>query len=564
MRKNERGRFLICSVIDLDGKRHSLLFPEGDELVNGWNMLEKALQELCYKEDREARGKVGKTHTNGEENMQKERLVLDIIRKFLSPEERRKKTIWVDTGKYSPTVDMRALKYGVVGCWKVLPATKQTLPEMVDWAKRVWRLKRRIAIHPLNLNYFYMGFEWSEEAMRVMEIGSRICRGGELQLEWWSQYSGCKGIRDKEKEVWIRVVGLPLHLWTGENLKKVGDRCGGFIAMDEGTASKTDLLWARILVKLNNNTKYDSVNLIAGNRVYVVQIWWEIRPTVVEVTRKSCRDFGGLAGLGEEDDCDIRAKGRVNNERKENCQTVRNGRRVVGNRTGMGNCVAAERLDFGKLCGGRIKVGDKEKYLFQIDEGNRGRNGKTTNALVLDSLKDRAGPYPAGAAAQVKGKGKIHGFLKGPRGENPGEKNVWPMGRSRQSKPRSACKGESEEKMGTETHGREKVPEGEMPIGEKRGFHGSKSSQDQGRCKGYNTKQVSGRKERNTSKVLAGSEEEEDKGEGRCNGPSEQEQEPIKSKPPKKTSTVADMEVVGAKVLCVAVESAGSILRGAS
>ena len=128
LRKNVRGRFMICLVIDLDGKKHSLLFPEGDELVNGWNKLERALQELGYKEDRGARGKVGKTHPNGEENMQKERLVSDTIRKFLCQEERRKKTIWVDTGKYSPTADMGVLKYGVVGCWKVLPATKQTMP----------------------------------------------------------------------------------------------------------------------------------------------------------------------------------------------------------------------------------------------------------------------------------------------------------------------------------------------------------------------------------------------------------------------------------------------------
>ena len=334
--------------------------------------------------------------------------------------------------------------------------------------------------------------------------------------------------------------------------------------MDEGTASKTDLMWARILVKLNNNTKYDAVNLIAGSRVYEVQLWWEFQPTVMEVTKKSCRDFGGPEGSGEEDDCDTRAKGRVNNVRKENCRTGRNGRRVVGNRTGMGNCDAAECLDFGKWRGGRIKVGDKEKHGFQIDEGSRGRNGKTTNAIVEDSLKDRAGPYSAGAAAQIKGKGKINGFLKGPTGENRGEKNVWPMGRSRQSIPRSACKGESEEKMGTVTLGREKATEGEMMIGEKRGFHGSKSSQDQGRCKGYKTKHVSGRKERNTSKGLAGSGEKEDKGEGSCNGASEQEQETIESRIPEKTSTVAEVEVVGEKVLCVAVESAGSILRGAS
>ena len=225
MRKNEHGRVLLCSVTDLDGKRHSLFFPKGDVLVNRWNMLEKVLQELGHMEDRGDRGKVGKIHPNGKENIQKGRLVPDITRKTSSPGERRKKKIWVDIRKHNPTVDLGALKYGVVGCWKVLPATKQTLPEVVDWAKRVWRLKGHIAIHPLNQNYFFMGFEMSEEAMRVMEKGSRICSGGVLQLEWWSQSSGCKGIRDKEKEVWIRVVGLPLHLWTGENLKKVGDSC---------------------------------------------------------------------------------------------------------------------------------------------------------------------------------------------------------------------------------------------------------------------------------------------------------------------------------------------------
>lgn len=35
------------------------------------------------------------------------------------------------------------------------------------------------------------------------------------------------------KEVWVRVVGLPLHLWSRELLKWIGDYSGGFIAVDE-------------------------------------------------------------------------------------------------------------------------------------------------------------------------------------------------------------------------------------------------------------------------------------------------------------------------------------------
>ena len=94
-------------------------------------------------------------------------------------------------------------------------------------------------------------------------------------------------------------------------MKKVGDSCGGFVALDEGTTSKTDLLWARIMVKMNSNAKLDSINLLAGARSYELQIWWEIRPTVVEIFSRSSRSIGGPADPGEEDNRDARAKGRV-------------------------------------------------------------------------------------------------------------------------------------------------------------------------------------------------------------------------------------------------------------
>ena len=35
LRKNDHGRFILCSVADLDGKRHLLFFPEGNGLING-------------------------------------------------------------------------------------------------------------------------------------------------------------------------------------------------------------------------------------------------------------------------------------------------------------------------------------------------------------------------------------------------------------------------------------------------------------------------------------------------------------------------------------------------
>ena len=41
--------------------------------------------------------------------------------------------------------------------------------------------------------------------------------------------------------------------WTPESLKRIGDACGGFIAIDKSTAIRTEVLWARLLIKLTRN-----------------------------------------------------------------------------------------------------------------------------------------------------------------------------------------------------------------------------------------------------------------------------------------------------------------------
>ena len=55
--------------------------------------------------------------------------------------------------------------------------------------------------------------------------------------------------KEEVKEAWIRVVGLPLHLWSQEILKMIGDSCGGFLAIDKETTLRVKVSWARILVK---------------------------------------------------------------------------------------------------------------------------------------------------------------------------------------------------------------------------------------------------------------------------------------------------------------------------
>ena len=345
-----------------------------------------------------------------------------------------------------------------------------------------------------------------------------------MQLEWWSPSSGCKGVRDTEKEVWIRVVGLPLHLWTGEIMKKVGDSCGGFVAMDEGTTTKTDLIWARILVKINVNAKHHLVNLIEGNRSYEVQIWWETQPTVTEVTRKSSRYFGGPADIGEEDDRETRAKERVSQARIVNSHSSRNGLRVVGNRSAMGNCGVVGGVEIGQTRGGRLKVGDKNTYEAQSVLGTRGRKGKAKNTHVMGLLKskERRGLYLEGDEAL--GTGQTKGALEGPSPAILGE-SARPAGRILHTTFWAVRKGRREEKNGVENPSYEEVPKCDMSADEKRGLQDKNSSPDHGCSKGYNKKQVTSRKERHPTKNSAGSEEED---EGRYYDEPEQERYPTK------------------------------------
>ena len=138
-----------------------------------------------------------------------------------------------------------------------------------------------------------------------------------MHLEWWTPSIGCMGSKGQDQEAWIRVVGLPLHLWIGEILKKVGDSCGGFVAMDKGTSLRTDLLWARIQVKMNSIGKPSSVNLLARAKSYELQIWWEIQPRVAEVYPRRKRAARVLVEPKEEDERKTRVFGPVSAKKEK-------------------------------------------------------------------------------------------------------------------------------------------------------------------------------------------------------------------------------------------------------
>ena len=274
-------------------------------------------------------------------------------------------------------------------------------------------------LQKLNQNLFFLYFDLVEEAYWVMENGSRIFRGEAMHLEWWSPSIGCRGRTEEVHEEWIRVVGLPLHLWTVEILKKVRNACGGFIALDKDTEQRNDLRWARILVKKERTGKPSSANLLAGARSYELQIWWEIHPRVEEVYPRGCRNKDLLVVSSGEDEGTTRAQGRVDAEKShfsrerqyDECQ------REVLEKSGKGGGVSQrtksarsyrvgpnQRIGFQKSKGISGKVeGDKQVTLWDFKKRSLGHQiGKRAALNRSPKLSTIVGQSPISCRAQTK------------------------------------------------------------------------------------------------------------------------------------------------------------------
>ena len=81
--------------------------------------------------------------------------------------------------------------------------------------------------------FFLLASEDKNEANRMLKSRKRSFRGRNFFLERWGPEVGCSKKLLREK--WVRVVGLPLHLWKTKVFRKNGDCCGGFIRIDEDT-----------------------------------------------------------------------------------------------------------------------------------------------------------------------------------------------------------------------------------------------------------------------------------------------------------------------------------------
>ena len=321
---NQAGVFIRCSVRDSGGKSYSLMFSEGKGVVGGWRMVAENLRQLGVRSSEEIQReeKSEKMQREDKRRRASTKLLPRLLKPTLSPlAEVRKlekiadgKGVYVKVGEEEVRERLDQLSRCLVGWWGSGPSQIPGVDSVRRWAITQWNIKNSFAVVNLGRGLWLFEFESKEEVDRVLMYGKRRFGTNLVHLRIWGEDMGCSSQGDSEEKAWVRVVGLPVHLWSKKVMEKIGDACGGFLAVDEDTDKLGELGWARILVKLKKSEPPNTIEVAVGGATFRMQLWWELSPFQMTV---SSPDQRSNPSSNREDDGDTRAGERVSFEECE-------------------------------------------------------------------------------------------------------------------------------------------------------------------------------------------------------------------------------------------------------
>ena len=186
----------------------------------------------------------------------------------------------VSVGEDEVTERLRRLSYCLVGWWGGGTLHMPDLKTIKRRAWPAWEVRGSLNVEEMGKVRWLFEFDNEKEAKRILRIGTRKLGGWAISLKRWTREDGCITDKNIKEAAWVRLIGLPIRLWGCPILRRIGDRCGSFLAMDEDTTFLFDLCWARIRVKWNGNSLPLVVEVLEGLSRYEIHLWWEIQPSL--------------------------------------------------------------------------------------------------------------------------------------------------------------------------------------------------------------------------------------------------------------------------------------------
>ena len=226
-RANEAGRFLLCSMVDSESKRYCLVFLEGKGILGGWVLLAEKLRflgVLTWDEPKGTTAFYGTGHTDGESEGKAKKSYVDVVK---TGAKKLGEAVWLQLGEKDILSKRELLDRCLVGRWGQSPMSALDMPTLESWGRSLRNIKGGVKLARLGGPLLLIEFENKEEADKVILRGHQWFKESILHLDRWDPKVGCSQNGERAKSVWVRVVGLPLHFWSQEVFRKIGDCCGG-------------------------------------------------------------------------------------------------------------------------------------------------------------------------------------------------------------------------------------------------------------------------------------------------------------------------------------------------
>ena len=297
---NRGGCFLRLGVADLEKKRFSVFIPKGRGAKGGWASMAETLRRLGCEEGSPMKQKVDELRSIPN----KAKTYAEATNRAWGKE---RTSVRIEVTKEEMGRNLSKLEHCIIGTWNPNAAKGDDIRGWGTQLARIWRLKGNLGLAKMERGKVLMEFEFLAEADKASKIGSISFGGFFLRLGKWKPETGCLREGERSREAWVRVVGLPVSLWERDILRRIGDACGGFLAVDHQTEKMEELQWARILVKWNDVILPNEVEVWVEGSCYRVTLWWEIRPVLKTPT---CEKKGKAVVTGAEVGDDVSARAR--------------------------------------------------------------------------------------------------------------------------------------------------------------------------------------------------------------------------------------------------------------
>lgn len=150
-------------------------------------------------------------------------------------------------------------------------------------------------VTPMSHNQFLFELPSRQEVVRV-HAGDWFWNGWCLSLQWWSAVACTEIACQKYDQIWIKAFGIPVHAWKLDTFRTIGDLCGGFIGIYEGTKHRSHYLWARICVSNSGAKCPDKIELEVDYWRHEISILKDVAATPKPV-RKAGEEGLGISSI---------------------------------------------------------------------------------------------------------------------------------------------------------------------------------------------------------------------------------------------------------------------------